>query len=129
MTFRRAALAALILFAAPLAAAANPLAGTWRLADGGQTVEIEFAPDGRFSRRDIGPDGRATTVTGHWTLAGQASRIRLVIEDWTPRRVCGLTGCAEIRMLPGESYRFVLPDRDTLLLEDTGGRIALRRAG
>ena len=129
MTRRCVAVLVLLLLAAPVAAVANPLAGTWRMAADGQTVEIELTPDGRFARRDIGPDGRAMTVTGHWILAGQAPWLRLVIEDWAPRRACGLTGCAEIRMLPGETYRYALQGADTLVLEDTGGRLALRRAG
>lgn len=119
----------IVLLLAPFAAQANPLAGTWRMATEGQTVEITLAPDGTFARRDVGPDGRAMTVRGHWTIAGPNPWLRLVIEDWAPRRACGLTGCADIRMIPGETYRYVLQGGDTLLLEDTGGRIALRRAG
>ncbi|NMJ43823.1 hypothetical protein GWK16_21425 [Roseomonas sp. JC162] len=129
MIRRCIAVLAVLLLALPAVAGANPLAGTWRLAADGQTVEIELSADGRFARRDIGPDGRATTVTGHWTLADQAPWLRLVIEDWSPRQACGLTGCAEIRMLPGETYRYALRGGDTLLLEDTGGRLAFRRAG
>jgi hypothetical protein len=108
---------------------ANPLAGTWRTAQGGQSVEIILEADGRFARRDRGPDGTAMTVSGHWTLAGSGPWLRLTIEDWAPRRACGLVGCTPIRMLPGETYRYVLRADGTLLLEDTGGRIALRREG
>lgn len=113
----------------PGLAQANPLAGTWRAAQGGQTVEITLEADGRFARRDHGPDGRAMTVSGHWTLAGAGPWLRLTIEDWAPRRACGLIGCTAIRMLPGETYRYALQPDGTLLLEDTGGRIALRREG
>lgn len=120
-----AALAALL----PALAAANPLAGTWRAVRDGQAVEIVLDADGRFARRDAGPDGTAMTVTGHWTLAAEAPWLRLVIEDWAPRRACGLIGCTPIRMLPRETYRYRLEGPDTLLLEDTGGRLALRRAG
>jgi len=121
------------LFAAmlliPGLAQANPLAGTWRTAQGGQSVEITLEPDGRFARRDRGPDGRAMTVSGHWTLPESGPWLRLTIEDWAPRRACGLVGCTPIRMLPGETYRYALQPDGTLLLEDTGGRIALRREG
>ncbi|WP_198373214.1 hypothetical protein [Roseomonas rosulenta] len=106
---------------------ANPLAGTWRAAQGGQSVEITLEADGRFARQDRGPDGTAMTVSGHWTLANAGPWLRLTIEDWAPRRACGLLGCTPIRMLPGETYRYVLQPDGTLLLEDTGGRIALRR--
>lgn len=121
------------LFAAmlliPGLAQANPLAGTWRMAQGGQSVEITLEPDGRFARRDRGPDGRAMTVSGHWSLPDAGPWLRLTIEDWAPRRACGLVGCTPIRMLPGETYRYALQPDGTLLLEDTGGRIALRRDG
>jgi hypothetical protein len=126
---RRALAALALLVAAPLAAAANPLAGTWRLAQAGQVVEITLSPDGRFARRDAGPDGLAMTVTGHWSVAGEGPWLRLTIEDWAPRRACGLVGCTPIRMIPGETYRYALQGGDTLLLEDTGGRVALRRGG
>jgi hypothetical protein len=113
----------------PGLAQANPLAGTWRAAQGGQSVEITLEADGRFARRDRGPDGRAMTVSGHWTLAGADPWLRLTIEDWAPRRACGLVGCTPIRMLPNETYRYVLQPDGMLLLEDTGGRILLRREG
>jgi hypothetical protein len=130
MPVRRAALAAAALAALlPGLAGANPLAGTWRAELGGQAVEFAFAPDGSFARRDAGPDGRAMTVSGHWTLDRDAPWLRLVIEDWAPRRVCGLLGCAAVPMLPRETYRYRLEGTDMLLLEDAGGRIALRRAG
>lgn len=122
-----AMMAAMLLI--PGLAQANPLAGTWRTAQGGQSVEITLEPDGRFARRDRGPDGTAMSVSGHWTLAGAGPWLRLTIEDWAPRRACGLIGCTPIRMLPGETYRYVLQADGTLLLEDTGGRIALRRGG
>lgn len=108
---------------------ASPLAGTWRAAQGGQSVEITLEPDGRFARHDRGPDGRAMTVSGHWTLADAGPWLRLTIEDWAPRRACGLVGCTPIRMIPGETYRYALQPDGTLLLEHTGGRIALRREG
>ncbi len=113
----------------PTFAQANPLAGTWRTVQGGQSVEITLQPDGRFARRDRGPDGSAMTVSGHWTLNDAGPWLRLVIEDWAPRRACGLLGCTPIRMIPGETYRYALQPDGTLLLEDTGGRIALRREG
>jgi hypothetical protein len=128
MSPRLAALLALALLV-PGLAQANPLAGTWRAAQGGQSVEITLQPDGRFARRDSGPDGTAMTVSGHWTLTDAGPWLRLTIEDWAPRRACGLVGCTPIRMLPGETYRYVLRPDGTLLLEDTGGRIALRREG
>lgn len=128
-TLRHALAAVLLLLAAPLAAAANPLAGTWRVAQSGQVVEITLSPDGRFARRDAGPDGQAMTVTGRWTIAGEGPWLRLTIEDWAPRRACGLLGCTAIRMIPGETYRYAIQGGDTLLLEDSGGRIALRREG
>jgi hypothetical protein len=127
VTLSRLAGALLAILLLPGLAAANPLAGTWRAVQGGQTVEITLAPDGQFARRDRGPDGTAMTVTGRWTLAGPGPWLRLVIDDWAPRRACGLLGCTPIRMLPGETYRYVLQPDGTLLLEDTGGRIALRR--
>jgi hypothetical protein len=113
----------------PGVAPANPLAGTWRTVQGGQSVEITLEADGRFARRDGGPAGAAMTVTGHWSLAGSGPWLRLTIEDWAPRRACGLVGCTAIRMLPGETYRYALQPDGTLLLEDSGGRIALRRDG
>lgn len=122
-----AVLAALML---PEASAADPLAGTWRAVQHGQALEITLGADGRFARRDAAPDGTAMTVTGHWSVAGQDGPwLRLTFEDWAPRRACGLLGCTPIRMRPGETYRYRLQGADTLLLEDTGGRIALRRAG
>jgi hypothetical protein len=128
MSPRLVAVLALSLLA-PALAQANPLAGTWRAAQGGQSVEITLQPDGRFARRDHGPEGAAMTVSGHWTLAEAGPWLRLVIEDWAPRRACGLLGCTPIRMIPGETYRYILQPDGTLLLEDTGGRIALRREG
>lgn len=123
----RLALAALILAAAPAAAAPSPLAGTWRLAQAGQVVEITLSADGRFARRDAGPDGQAMTVSGRWTVTGEGPWLRLTIEDWAPRRACGLIGCTPIRMIPRETYRYALQGADMLVLEDGGGRIALRR--
>ncbi|MBR0680501.1 hypothetical protein GXW74_08380 [Roseomonas eburnea] len=121
---------ALMLLAAPLAgAAANPLAGTWRASQGGQSVEITLSADGAFARRDRGPHGADMTITGHWTLAGSGPWLRLTIEDWAPRRACGLIGCTDIRMPRGETYRYILQGEDRLLLEDTGGRTEFRRAG
>ena len=119
----------IVLSLLPLGAAANPLAGTWRLAAEGQTVEITLRPDGHFARRDAGPDGQPITVTGRWSLAGESPWLRLTIEDWAPRRACGLLGCTPVPMMPGETYRYILQGSDTLLLEDSGGRMALRRAG
>jgi hypothetical protein len=123
-----AAILALALLA-PGLAQASPLAGTWRATQGGQSVEITLQPDGRFARRDHGPDGTAMTVSGHWTLTDAGPWLRLTIEDWAPRRACGLVGCTPIRMIPNETYRYALQPDGTLLLEDTGGRIALRREG
>lgn len=121
---------ALMLFAAPLAGAvANPLAGTWHASQGGQSVELTLSADGAFARRDRGPGGMDMTVSGHWTLTGAGPWLRLVIEDWAPRRACGLFGCTAIPMLPGETYRYILQGEDRLLLEDTGGRTEFRRAG
>ena len=120
----------LMLAAAPMiGAAANPLAGTWRATQDGQSVEITLSPDGAFARRDRGPGGADMTVSGRWTLAGTGPWLRLIVEDWAPRASCGLFGCAEIRMLPGETYRYVLRDGEHLILEDTGGRTEFRRAG
>jgi hypothetical protein len=122
-----ALLAALLSF--PGLAGANPLAGSWRAVQGGQSVELTLASDGRFSRRDRGPDGTAMTVSGHWTLAEAGPWLRLVIDDWSPRRACGLLGCTPIRMLPAETYRTLLQPDGTLVLDGSGGRIALRREG
>jgi len=122
-------LAAALLALLPALAAANPLAGTWRAERDGQAVEITLTPDGRFARRDAGPDGRPMTVSGHWSEDGEARRLRLVIQDWSPRRVCGLLGCAAVPMLPRETYRYRMEGTDMLMLEDAGGRMALRRAG
>lgn len=120
----------LMLAAGPLAGAvANPLAGTWRATEGGQSVEITLSPGGAFARRDRGPGGSEMTVSGRWTLAGAGPWLRLIVEDWAPRSACGLFGCAEIRVLPGETYRYILRDADRLMLEDTGGRTEFRRAG
>lgn len=130
MTARSLACAAALAALLPALAAANPLAGTWRAVLDGQTVEITLGADGHFARRDAGRDGSAMTVSGQWSVAGQdGSWLRLTIEDWAPRRVCGLLGCTAVRMLPGETFRYRLQGADTLLLEDSGGRIALRRAG
>lgn len=126
---RTLALLALLLAAPVAGAQASPLAGTWRTVQQGQVIEITLAPDGRFARRDTGPDGQGMSVSGHWTLHGQDAWLRLTIEDWAPRRACGLLGCTPIRMIPGETYRYVLQGGDLLMLEDTGGRITLRRAG
>ena len=126
----RIALTLLFLVVAPLAgASAHPLAGTWRATQDGQAVEITIAPDGSFARRDSGRRGADMTVSGRWTLAESGDRLRVVVEDWAPRRDCGLFGCAEIRVPPTETYRFTQPDRDRLVLEDQGGRTEFRRAG
>ena len=120
----------LLLAAAPLfGAVANPLAGTWRTTQDGQSVEIILSPDGAFARRDRGPGGTDMTVSGRWALAGSGPWLRLTVEDWAPRNACGLFGCTEIRVLPGETYRYLLRDGDHLMLEDTGGRTEFRRAG
>lgn len=130
MTARSIACAAALAALLPALAAADPLAGTWRAVQDGQALEITLGADGRFARRDGGRDGSAMTVSGRWSVAGQDGPwLRLTIEDWAPRRACGLLGCTPIRMLPGESYRYRLQGADTLLLEDSGRRIALRRAG
>ncbi len=126
---RIAVLFALLSLSLPHGAKANPLAGTWRTVADGQSVEITLRADGHFDRRDEGPRGTAMTVSGRWSVAGPGTWLRLSIEDWAPRRACGLLGCTPIRMIPGETYRYILQGADTLLLEDTGGRIALRRAG
>ena len=110
-------------------AQADPIAGTWRLEQAGQVVEITLGADGQFARRDRGPDGQAMEMRGQWQADGAEARLRVTIEDWAPRRVCGLVGCTAIRMLPGGSYRYRLRDADTLMLEDAGGRMTLRRAG
>lgn len=110
-------------------ALADPIAGTWRLEQAGQVVEITLGADRSFARRDQGPDGRASERRGTWRADGAEARLRVTIEDWAPRRVCGLLGCTSSRMLPGESSRDRRRDADRLLLEDAGGRITLRRAG
>lgn len=124
----RIALTLLLAAASPFGASANPLAGTWRATQDGQSVEITLSPDGAFARRDRAPDGTAMTVSGHWTLNGTGPWLRLVVEDWAPRRACGLFGCTDIRMLPGETYRYILRDDGRLMLEDTGGRTEFQRA-
>lgn len=130
LPLRTIAILLALLVLAPLhGALANPLAGTWRSGADGQTVEITLRADGHFDRRDEGPRGTAMTVSGRWSVAGPGAWLRLSIHDWAPRRACGLLGCTPIRMIPGETYRYILQGADTLLLEDTGGRIALRRAG
>ena len=126
----RIALAALVLAAAlPATVGANPLAGTWQARQDGQAVEITLSPDGAFARRDVDASGAATTLSGHWTVAGGGPWLRLSIEDWAPRRACGLLGCTEIRMMPGETFRYRLTEEGILLLDDAGGPLALRRAG
>ncbi len=128
---RRSSLAAALLIAAlPLVGAvASPLAGTWRSDGSDQAVEITFSADGAFARRDVDAAGAAMTVSGHWAVLGTGPWLRLSIDDWAPRRACGWLGCTEIRMLPGETYRYHLTGDGTLVLEDPGGPIALRRAG
>ncbi|MBW6401217.1 hypothetical protein KPL78_25390 [Roseomonas sp. HJA6] len=130
MSIRSRLATALLIAALPFSgASANPLAGTWRAAQGDQAVEITLSPDGAFARRDIDAAGSAMTVLGHWSITGTGPWLRLSIEDWAPRRACGLLGCTEIRMLPGETYRYRLTEDGVLLLEDSGGHLALRRAG
>ena len=120
---------AALLAASPARAAENPLAGTWHATQGGQSVEITLSPDGAFARRDRGPGGADMTVSGRWSLADPGPWLRLTVEDWAPRRACGLFGCTAIPMLPAETYRVVQPDPDRLVLEDPGGRTEFRRAG
>lgn len=120
----------LLMAVAPIfGALGNSLAGTWRATQGGQSVEITLSPNGAFARRDSGTGGADMTVSGRWTLAESGDRLRLTVEDWAPRRDCGLFGCTEIRVPPAETYRFIQPDHDRLMLEDQGGRTEFRRAG
>ena len=126
----RVALTLLFLMVAFLSgASANPLAGTWRADHDGQAVEITLTPDGGFARRDSGRRGAEMTVSGRWILAETGDRLRVTVEDWAPRRDCGLFGCAEIRVPPTETYRFSQPDPNRLVIEDQGGRTEFRRAG
>ncbi len=130
MSRRSSLAAALLMSALPFfGAAANPLAGTWRTNGSDQAVEITFSADGAFARRDIDAAGAAMTVSGHWAVLGTGPWLRLSIDDWAPRRACGWLGCTEIRMLPGETYRYRVTEDGALVLEDAGGSIALRRAG
>jgi hypothetical protein len=130
MPARPAARAAALLVLLPAVAAANPLAGTWRGVQEGEAVEITLGAGGRFARRDAARDGTVMTLSGRWSIADRDGRsLRLAIEDWAPRRACGLLGCTPVRMPPGATCRYRLQGADTLLLEDAGGRIALRRAG
>ncbi len=120
----------LMLAACPLAVAvANPLAGTWRATQAGQPIEITLSPDGAFARRDHGPAGAEMTVSGRWTLTGSGPWLRMTVEDWAPRRACGLLGCTDIRVPAAETYRYILRDDDRLLLEDPGGQTEFRRVG
>lgn len=120
----------LMLAALPLiGAAANPLAGTWRATQAGQSIEITLSPDGAFARRDHGPAGAEMTVSGRWTLTDSGPWLRMTVEDWSPRRECGLLGCTDIRVPSGETYRYILQGDDRLMLEDPGGRTEFRRVG
>jgi hypothetical protein len=115
---------------APLGAVETPpLAGTWRAIQAGQSVEITLTADGTYARRDSAPGTPAMTVTGRWSASPAEPWLHVRIEDWSPRRACGLIGCTPIRMRPGETYRFILQGEDRLWLEDSGGRIELQRAG
>lgn len=124
-----AALIAFALSTPALAASADPLAGTWRLQEAGNTVELTLDADGRFARRDLAQDGEASSISGRWTISGTGPWLHLHFEDWAPRQACGLIGCTAIRMPAGETYRMHLEGGDLLLLDDAGGRLALRRAG
>ena len=117
------------LLTAPLAASANPISGTWRSTGPGASVEITLSPDGAYERRDSGTDGAAMTVSGRWNLAPPDNRLRVTVEDWTPRRACGLFGCVEIRIPTAETYRVMQHDEERLILEDHGARVEFRRAG
>ncbi|MBR0649842.1 hypothetical protein GXW78_09220 [Roseomonas terrae] len=130
MALSRRIVLTLALIAAPLlGAAANPIAGTWQATEGGQSVEITLSPDGAFARRDRGPSGPEMTVSGRWSLSDPGPWLRLTVDDWAPRRACGLFGCTDIRMLPAETFRVLQYDNDHLVLEDPGGRTEFRRAG
>lgn len=130
MSSRISLAAALLIAAMPLGTAlANPLAGTWRASLGDQAVEITLSPDGAFARRDVDAAGGAMSISGHWTVTGSGPWLRLSIDDWAPRRACGLLGCTEIRMIPGETFRYRLTDDGVLLLENAGGPLSLRRTG
>jgi hypothetical protein len=119
-----------ILPLAPLGAAEGPpIAGTWRAVQAGQSVEIILTADGAYARRDAGPGALPMTVTGRWTANPAEPWLHVRIDDWSPRRACGLVGCTPIRMRQGETYRFILQGEDRLWLEDSGGRIELQRAG
>ncbi|MEX2458533.1 MAG: hypothetical protein WD770_06065 [Actinomycetota bacterium] len=103
------------------AVAATGIAGVWHgayedPAGGHAEVELILQDSLRFSQTTQYTAGTNVYLAGTYEVFAELSTIRTKIEDAFPTEFCGTTGCTPIRYPDGESFRFVQPEANTLVL-------------